>query len=141
MIVFLKKIPPAYRSTMFLWVVVLALFMIGELLYGGFFSREHANSIFRTSAFIGLAAIGQTLVVLTGGIDLSVGPLISLGNVFACLMLAGRDENNLFAISTILAIGIGVGLLNGFGVSILKISPMVKTMASGVITSGITSGA
>ena len=133
-----RRIPAGYRSTIFLWLAVLALFLIGEALFSGFFSRSHASSIFRSASFIGMVAIGQTLIVLTGGIDLSVGPLVSLGNVFACFMLEGKDENNLLAFSVIILIGAAVGLANGVGVSVLGISPMVMTMAMGVITTGIT---
>ena len=134
----LRRLPPRLLSIVFLWAAVFLLFLLGDWLHNGFFSTSHAGAIFRTASFIGLTAIGQTLVVLTGGIDLSVGPLISLGNVFACLMMKGMDENNLFAISIILLIGAGIGILNGLGVSVLGISPMVMTLATGVITTGIT---
>ncbi len=134
----LRSIPAGYWTVIILWAAVLGLFLVGENISSGFFSRSHAGAIFRSASFIGMAAIGQTLVVLTGGIDLSVGPLISLGNVFACLMMAGKDENNLWAVSIILLIGAAVGIANGFGVSILGISPMVMSLATGVITTGIT---
>lgn len=134
----LKRIPANYLSTGILWLAVLGLFLAGEMVSAGFFSTAHAASIFRTASFIGMVAIGQTLVVLTGGIDLSVGSLISLGNVFACLMIAGQDENNLLAFTVIGLIGLAVGVANGVGVSALGISPMVMSLAMGVITTGVT---
>jgi ribose transport system permease protein len=130
--------PSGYRAALLLWAASLALFLLGEWRSPGFLSWSHAGNIFRTAAFVGIAAIGQTLVVLTGGIDLSVGALISLGNVFACLMLDGRDENNLWAIPLILLIGLAIGFCNGVGVSLLGVSPMVMSLATGAITIGLT---
>lgn len=138
MIAVWRRIPSAYRSSLILWLAALALFAVGEGLSPGFFSFSHVRTILRAASFVGLAAIGQTLVVLTGGIDLSVGPLISLGNVFSCMLLDGKDANNLWAILLILFIGLAVGSLNGFGISVLEISPMVMSMATGVIVTGLT---
>ncbi len=134
----LKRIPAGYRAAIFLWVAVFLLFMLGEGISRGFFTPSHIGAISRSAAFIGIAAIGQTLVVLTGGIDLSVGALISLGNVFACLLLDGKDANNLWVIPLILLLGLAIGTANGLGVAVLGISPMVMTMAIGVVTTGIT---
>lgn len=131
-------IPAGFRSPLLLWIAAFLLFMVGESMFSGFFSYTHMGSIFRSASFIGLVAIGQTLVVVTGGIDLCVGPLVTLGNVFACLMLEGQDANNLWAFSTILLIGVVIGAVNGLGVAALGISPMVMTMAVGVVTTGIT---
>lgn len=131
-------IPAGFRSPLLLWIAAFLLFMVGESMFSGFFSYTHMGSIFRSASFIGLVAIGQTLVVVTGGIDLCVGPLVTLGNVFACLMLEGQDANNLWAFSIILLIGVVIGAVNGLGVAALGISPMVMTMAVGVVTTGIT---
>ncbi|MCC8181357.1 MAG: ABC transporter permease [Planctomycetes bacterium] len=138
MLAAVRKIPPGYRSVIVLWAAVLGLFLVGEAMSRGFFSLAHSANIFRSATFVGMAAIGQTLVVLTGGIDLSVGSLISIGNVLACLLIDGADANNLWAIALILAIGLAVGLASGIGVTVLGISPMVMTMAMGVIVTGVT---
>lgn len=127
-----------YRSVLLLWIAVLLLFLLGNFVSPGFFSVGHAGAIFRAAAFVGIAAIGQTLVVLTGGIDLTVGALISLGNVFACFLLDGQDANNYWVVPLIMLIGLVTGALNGLGVAILGISPMVMTLALGVVTQGVT---
>ncbi|MDR2392189.1 MAG: ABC transporter permease [Planctomycetota bacterium] len=131
-----RKIPEGWRSLLGLWAAILALFAIGGMFSPGFFSVSQGGAIFRSASFIGMVAMGQTLAILIGGIDLSVGPLVSLGSVFGCLMLAGKDENNLWAISVILLIGLTAGILNGIGVSLLGISPMVMTLATGAIITG-----
>ncbi len=127
-----------YRSLMLLWTAVFLLFALGDFVSRGFLSVSHAGAIFRAAAFVGIAAIGQTLVVLTGGIDLTVGALISLGNVFACFLLNGQDSNNFWVVPLLMAIGLVIGAANGLGVSVLGISPMVMTLATGVVTQGIT---
>jgi ribose transport system permease protein len=129
-------LPEGWRAVLALWGVILVLFAVGGLVSPGFFSVSQAGAIFRSASFIGLAAMGQTLAILIGGIDLSVGPLVTLGNVFCCLMLAGRDENNLWAVTAILLIGLAAGTLNGLGASLLGISPMVMTLATGAIVTG-----
>lgn len=122
----------------FLWLIVFAMLMIGAVLSEGFLNYRHLGDILRTSSFLGFVAIGQTLVILTGGIDLSVGTLITMGNVFICMFLNGLDTNNIWAIPLLLFIGLFVGVFNGFGVAILHISPFVMTLAVGSLITGIT---
>ncbi|MDR3231056.1 MAG: ABC transporter permease [Synergistaceae bacterium] len=118
--------------------VIAALFFVGDRVSSGFLTWRHAGVILRTASFVGVAAIGQTLVVLTGGIDLSVGALITMGNVFTCMFVNGQNGNTLHAVLLVFLIGAMAGCLSGFGVSVLHISPMVMTMATGTIVTGIT---
>jgi ribose transport system permease protein len=122
--------------TISLYVVVIILFLIGGFLSSGFLEIKHIGIILRTVSFLGIVAIGQTLVVLTGGIDLSVGPLVTMGNVFICMFLGGLDSNNLWAFCAIILIGLAVGTISGLGVSYLKISPLVMTLAVGSLVTG-----
>ncbi|MDR1733095.1 MAG: ABC transporter permease [Synergistaceae bacterium] len=118
--------------------MIVVLFLVGNSVSEGFLSWRHAGVILRTASFVGVAAIGQTLVVLTGGIDLSVGALITMGNVFTCMFVNGQNENTLWAVPAVLLIGALFGVLSGLGVALLRISPMVMTMAAGAIVTGIT---
>lgn len=124
--------------TIFLYMVVIILFVIGQFISKGFLEIQHIGSILRTASFLGIVAIGQTLVLLTGGIDLSVGPIITMGNVFICMFMNGLDTNNFWSFGAIILIGLLIGVINGLGVTYLKIAPMVMTLAVGSLVTGFT---
>lgn len=126
------------KVVLLLYATVLALFACGQLLSRGFLDYQHVGAILRTASFLGTVAIGQTIVILTGGIDLSVGPQITMANVFVCMLLNGSNANNLWAIVAIVALGIALGFANGLGVNWLRISPLVMTLAMGSLITGLT---
>ena len=126
------------RMTIFLFLLVIILFLFGEIISKGFLKYQHIGDILRAASFLGIVAIGQTLVLLTGGIDLSVGPLITLGNVFICILMNGLNANNLWAFAAIILLGLVFGAVSGLGVAYLRISPLVMTLAVGSLVTGIT---
>lgn len=121
-----------------LFALILVLFMVGEIISEGFLSYDHVSSVLRTAAFLGLVSFGQTIAILTAGIDLSVGPVITMGNVFSCMIIYGSNINTLWALPAIILLGGVFGLMNGVGVSYLKISPLVMTLAVGSLVTGVT---
>jgi ribose transport system permease protein len=121
-----------------LFLLVVAMFVLGEIVAHGFLSLSHIGAILRTASFLGIVAIGQTLVVLSGGIDLSVGPIITMGNVFICMFMNGLDANNVWSLSAIILLGLAFGSINGLGVTYLRISPLVMTLAVGSLVTGLT---
>jgi ribose transport system permease protein len=122
--------------TIFLYVFVIILFFIGRFLSDGYLEVQHVSAIFRTASFLGIVAIGQTLVILTGGIDLSVGPVVTMGNVFICIFMSGLNSNNVWSLCAIILLGITVGVINGVGISYLKIPAIVMTLAVGSLVTG-----
>lgn len=121
-----------------LYMGVVVLFVMGGFLSPGFLRWSHVATIMRLAAFLGFASMGQTLAVLTGGIDLSIGPVITAGNVFSAMLIAGQQENTLLAFLFAIAFGSVVGLLTGAGVAFLEISPLVMSLAVGVVVEGVT---
>jgi ribose transport system permease protein len=121
-----------------LFALIAALFAVGEIVARGFLQLEHVGAVLRTASFLGITAIGQTIVILTAGIDLSVGPLITMGNVFTCMFLNGLDQNTLWTFAAIIALGAAFGTLSGLGVTQLRISPLVMTLAVGSLVTGLT---
>ncbi|MEN6482550.1 MAG: ABC transporter permease [Anaerolineaceae bacterium] len=122
----------------FLYGLVIVLFLLGGVVSSGFLEVQHIGAILRTASFLGIVAIGQTLVILLGGIDLSVGPIITMGNVFICMFMNGVDANNFWSLAVIILLGLFIGSINGMGVAFLKISPIVMTMAVGSLVTGFT---
>jgi ribose transport system permease protein len=86
------------------------------------------------AAPLGIVAAGQTLVMLTGGIDLSVA---SVATASAYLMATHSALGVVPAILYGLAVGLVVGLLNGIGVALLRVQPLVMTLGTGLMTEGM----
>ena len=121
-----------------LTAVIIGMLIIGDLVSPGFSSFGHVKDILRTASFVGICAIGQTMVILTGGIDLSIGALITMGQIYGCVFVNGSNANTGWAFLAVAAIGGLFGMINGSGVSVLKISPLVMTLATSSLVSGVT---
>lgn len=126
------------RLIFILFSLIIVLFIFGEIFSKGFLESNHIYAILRTASFLGIVSIGQTMIILTGGIDLSVGPLITMGNVFTCMLINGENANTFWAILVVVLLGMAFGYCSGFSVSYLKISPLVITLVIGSIVTGIT---
>jgi len=119
---------------------ILALLAVGETLSPGFARGDQIIRLLTVSAILGMVAAGQSLVVIGGreGIDLSVGAMISLGAVLAGNMMAGSDGGILPAILVAGGATFIVGLVNGLGVTFLRIPPLVMTLGmTGVVQGGL----
>jgi len=121
-----------------LYGLVIILFFFFVMISEGFLNHNHVYAILRTASFLGIVSIGQTIVILTGGIDLSVVPLITMGNVFICMFINGQNSNTSWSLLFIIFLGALFGFLSGYGVAYLKISPLVMTLAVGSLITGIT---
>ena len=89
-----------------------------------------------STASLALAAIGETIVIIGGGLDLSAGAVLSLSN---CLFVAnvGNTTSSL-TLWAVIAIAAGVGALNGFFIAYVRLQPVVVTLATMFITQGVT---
>jgi ribose transport system permease protein len=116
-------------------LVVVALF-VGWLTTSGFLSSNHLSSLSQTASYVGIIAIGETIVLLLGGIDLSLPYTINL----AAILIAGFQADGMSSTSDILLvllIGAGIGVANGVGVAFLGISPLVMTLGMNSILQGV----
>jgi ribose transport system permease protein len=119
-------------------LIVIGLLVIGQIAVPGFASFHHIMTLLQTSFFLGMLSLGQTIVVVSGkeGIDLSVGPFLTLGVIVSSAVLMGKDSNFVYALLVVLVLGFGLGLVNGLGVSYLGITPLIMTLAWGTIVGG-----
>jgi ribose transport system permease protein len=141
----LRAAPAALRSLVSnkLAVAVAAivvLFVFGQVLSPGFLSGNHLMSVLRLSVFLGIVALGQALVVMSGGegIDLSVGSVVSLGVVIASSLLQGKDANIPAALAGVVAAGFAIGIANGVGISYIGIPPLIMTLAMSSVVEGLS---
>ncbi|MCA1491588.1 ABC transporter permease [Sinorhizobium alkalisoli] len=111
-------------------VLIVVLLYLGQLLSPGFASGGQILRLLIVAALLGIVAAGQNVVILGGreGIDLSVGGVVSLSAIIAGNVMNGADSGILPAIAACLAAGAFFGLLNGLGVTLLRIPPLVMTL-------------
>jgi simple sugar transport system permease protein len=108
--------------------VFVALGVIGGMLYNHFLSTQVLGDVLADNAFIITAAIGTTFVILSGGIDLSIGSMIGfVGVVIANLDLVGWHP--LASAALMLAFGLGFGALQGLIIDFCEIQPFIVTLA------------
>ncbi|WHH58181.1 ABC transporter permease [Petroclostridium sp. X23] len=125
------------KSGIVVYAILIGLLIVAEIISPGFIAPNHMESVLRQASFLGIVSIGQTLVILTGGIDLSVASIITLANVVSAQIMDGNDSNILMAFAAVLLIGIIAGLINGVGIHYLRIPPLVMTLGVGSVIQGI----
>jgi ribose transport system permease protein len=94
-------------------------------------------NLLKQSAGLGLLAIGQTMVILTGGIDLCLGSIVTLVHVLTIGLMKGDPQRILPVCLFGLAIGGAAGLFNGLGITKAKIAPFVMTLCTDFILRGL----
>ncbi|WP_028003278.1 ABC transporter permease [Sinorhizobium meliloti] len=110
--------------------VILALFgliLFGALRYENFLSQYNILSFLRYNSMFALIALGMAFVIMTGGIDLSVGGTAAMASVVAALLSPYHWAAGFFGG---IAAGFAVGALNGFTVTVMRIQPFIATLAT-----------
>ena len=119
------------------WVLCILVYaIIVVVTHGGALSAHYLNSVLTLALFLVVLGLGQGAVVLTGGLDLSVPYTISFTGVMLAAICNGHDAPASWAIPLALAIGFGVGLINGLGIVLMGIPAIVMTLAIGGVMQG-----
>ena len=116
-----------FDSRTLLLLLLGGLMLVAGSLEPRFFTGANLLNVLRQSSIIGVISLGMTVVILTGGIDLSVGSVLSLSVLFA----ASASKTGLpapVAWACALLAGAGLGWVNGFGVSLLRLPPFIVTL-------------
>jgi ribose transport system permease protein len=130
---FLRRNGPIFM----IYAFIVVLFIIGATQSERFLTERNLANVARQSAFLGIVALGQMLVILTAGIDLSVGSLVKVSILVSAIVMDGESSNIGLAIATTLVLGVFVGLIHGFLINEIKIAPFIVTLASLTILRGI----
>ncbi|MGA0568152.1 ABC transporter permease subunit [Rathayibacter sp. KR2-224] len=118
-------------------VVMLGMLVLGDqLAFGGFVSARLFSNLFLDTGYLMVLAIGMTFVVLSGGLDLSVGSVIGLGGVVGAKLLSAGVPAGI-AIPLVVASGAGIGLVNGVLVALFDVQPIVATLAGMFLARGL----
>src|SRR5690606_5336918 len=120
-------------------LIGLALLVVTGLVAApSFATTSNLLNLLRQMAPLGVLAIGQTVVLIAGGIDLSVGRLVGLVVPVGALVMAGSDGNVLTAVLAMLSIGFLTGVANGLLVAWAGVHPFVLTFGMMALLQGIT---
>jgi ribose transport system permease protein len=122
-------------NTIVVLILILIAFIAGiEIARPGTVSPTWISNMLLFAAPLGILAAGQTLVMLTGGIDLSVA---SVATGSAYLLATNATQGNVSAVMFGLSLGLVVGILNGIGIALLRVQPLVMTLGTGLMTEGV----
>src|SRR5690606_29152099 len=114
------------------------LVLLGLVAAPSFATGGNLLNLLRQMAPLGVLALGQTLVLIAGGIDLSVGMLIGLVVPIGAMVMAGSNEQVLPALLVMLGVGLLVGVFNGVLVAWARVHPFVLTFGMMALLQGVT---
>ncbi|MDA8301336.1 MAG: ATP-binding cassette domain-containing protein [Actinomycetota bacterium] len=126
----------AARPTLVVLALAVLLFLLEASTSSGGFTALNVQSVLNDSLGVGIAAMGETFVLLIGGFDLSAGGIVSLLNVLLATQLRPGVPSEVGWVALGVLAGAGMGFLNGASVVWLRLQGIVVTLASGFVWSG-----
>jgi simple sugar transport system permease protein len=118
-------------------VIFIVLFTAAAIAYEGFFSARVIVNIFADNAFLGVAAVGMTLVIFSGGIDLSVGAVIGFTSIATATLVTGRDVHPALAWSVAVTLGAMLGATMGTLIHVFRLPAFLITLAGMFLARGV----
>jgi ribose transport system permease protein len=119
-----------------IWTATILLFAVSPLVAHGALSHSALQAMLPFAGILAIAAIGQTLVIQQGGLDLSVPGTFSLGVVLVTVVPGGENGKLALALAVVLLVGVAAGLLNGLLVTRLGITSLVATLGMNAVLVG-----
>ncbi|MEV0595346.1 galactofuranose ABC transporter, permease protein YjfF [Nonomuraea cavernae] len=130
-------VPAKYVPILVTACLFAAMFVAGGVRYEGFASGQVILNVFIDNAFLLVVAVGMTFVILTGGIDLSVGSVVALSTMISASLMAGPGWPPYLVIPLVLLIGSALGLVMGYIVHAFDIQPFIVTLAGMFLARGL----
>jgi len=123
---------------MAIWIAIVGLIVVCAIIVPRSLLPSTFLAIIPLAAFLGIAAIGETLVLMARGIDLSIPAVITLSSTIVLGFSAGHDDAISGAVLAALFFATLIGLINGFLIAVLELNALIVTLAVGAITAGAT---
>jgi ribose transport system permease protein len=120
----------------FMALIVLIIIMSAASPY--FLKQDNIFNVLRGMSTIGIMALGQTMVIITGGIDLSVGSLLAVSSMLTARLITVHDQSAFIAVLTGLFFGLFLGTINGLIITRFKINAFITTLGMLSIGRGLT---
>lgn len=127
-----KYLPLAATISLFLVIA-----MLGSVLYTGFFSAQVFLNLLIDNSFLIIVAVGMTFVILSGGIDLSVGSVVALTTMVLASLVEHHGWNPIVAIPLVLLMGAAFGAFMGFLIERFRLQPFIVTLAGMFLARGL----
>jgi ribose transport system permease protein len=128
-----------------IWIAVILLYIVAGVKEPAMFKTSQMLNILQVAAFLGTVAIGQTIALLVGGIDLSVAGVVTMTNIVTARLMAGQTDRILYAVAASILLALLVGFVNGLVITKINVTPLIVTLAMNSILFGAalvyTSGA
>ncbi len=117
-------------------VIAVTLFGLASFFYEGFFSPRVAVNLLGDNAFLGIAAVGMTLVIFAGGIDLSVGAVVGFTSIFTATLVSGHGVHPALAWTLALILGAALGAGMGALIQVFRLPAFLITLAGMFLARG-----
>jgi ribose transport system permease protein len=121
-----------------IWIATGVLVVVCEFVAPQTLSNSSFSAMLPLAAIVGIAALGQMLVVMTGGIDLSMAGAISLLANIVVGASGGSNGRLASAVFVVLGWAVIIGLVNGLLIAVLRFNPLIVTLATGLVLLGVT---
>ena len=139
---FLTKIGRMNESNLLLLitVVIFVVMYVGAIIFqgGGFLSAQTFFNILNDNAALIIGALGMSIVMITGGIDISIGGVAALVSMCCAVYLEKANGNIIVSLLIAIAIGLAFGLIQGYLVAYLEIQPFIVSLAGMFFARGMT---
>lgn len=130
----------AYRNPYLFALALLILAVVANfILQPDLFATSTLNSNMRVFLPLILLSVGQAVVILSGGIDISVGAIVSIVNAILATQLGAQasPDKTLLMLGAVLLVGMAAGAINGFFVAYLRLQPIITTYATSFMYTGL----
>ena len=121
-----------------IWIAIVGLIVVCAIIVPRSLLPSTFLAIIPLASFLGIAAIGETLVLMARGIDLSIPAVITLSSTIVLGFSAGDDDAISGAVLGALFFATLIGFINGFLIAVLELNALIVTLAVGAITAGAT---
>ena len=135
----MKRILASFRNlpvfvTLGLFII---MFSVGSISFPGFFALQNFLNLFIDNSFLLILAVGMTFVIISGGIDLSVGSVLALAGMVTSSLLEKSHMSPVVVIPIVLAIGTTLGLFMGYLIQTFDLPPFIVTLAGLYLARGL----
>jgi ribose transport system permease protein len=135
----IRRVLAGHADLAWPFAIVVVLLIVGTAVASSFIGIHNLRSVGTQASFIGLAAAGQAVVIITGGVDLSIPWVMTSSALLLGHLVGVHNDSLVWALPVVLAYAAAIGLVNGIGVAAFGISPIIMTLAMNTILSGTSS--
>ena len=124
------------KTIIIVYLVLVGLIVTTSLLSDVFLTSRNIQNLLRQAVALGLVSVGQTFAILTAGIDLSIGSVVSLASCLTTGMILGREHLIIPVVALVIVLALFVGFCNGFIITRTRVHPLIVTLGMMSVVQG-----